>query len=114
MLRRRVAPFVILVVALVGPAAAQRIQVTNYGEMEPVLFPHSEHAERFHCDTCHHPERSEGSHRCGACHRATPEGGTPSMEQAAHGEGDVTGKCRPCHFGPKAKKALECEDCHSG
>ncbi len=97
-----------------GAQGAQRIQVTNYGRKEPVLFSHSGHAERFPCDTCHHPQRSEGAHRCGACHRSEAEGEKPSLEKAAHGEGDPPGRCRPCHFGPKARKPLECADCHIG
>jgi len=91
--------------------AVQEIKVTNYGEMEPVIFNHTRHAEDLGCDTCHHAKGTEGAHRCGACHRGE-DGKTLRFEEAAHK--DKVGRCWPCHLAPKARKPLECEDCHRG
>jgi len=91
--------------------AVQEITVTNYGEMEPVIFNHTRHAEDLGCDTCHHAKGTEGAHRCGACHRGE-DGKTLRFEEAAHKDG--VGRCWPCHLAPKARKPLECEDCHRG
>ena len=91
-------------------AAGQRITVTNYGEMDPVVFDHTRHAEEHGCDTCHHAKGSEGAHRCGGCHRAEGGKGSLRLEEAAHKEG--VGKCWGCHRGPSARKKLDCDDCH--
>ncbi len=92
--------------------AGQKLRPTNYGEMEPVVFDHTKHAEDVGCPGCHHPERSEGSHRCGGCHLAEERSGYLSLEDAAHKEG--VGKCWSCHLKERARHALECEDCHRG
>lgn len=93
-------------------SAGRRIAVTNHGEMDPVVFDHTRHAEEMACDTCHHPSATEGAHRCGACHGPQAAEGAMSLEEAAHKEG--VGKCWRCHQGPKARKRLACEGCHTG
>jgi len=97
---------------LVGAAGAvQEITVTNYGEMEPVIFNHTRHATDLGCETCHHAQRTEGAHRCGACHLGDA-GKNLKFEDAAHKE--KVGRCWACHLAPKARKSLECEGCHRG
>ncbi|MBE0617540.1 MAG: hypothetical protein IH608_06400 [Proteobacteria bacterium] len=91
-------------------AAGQRITVTSYGEMDPVVFDHTGHAEDLGCETCHHAKGSECAHRCGGCHRAEDGSGSLRLEEAAHKDG--VGKCWGCHRGPKARKMLDCDDCH--
>ncbi len=93
-------------------ADGQRITVTSYGEMDPVVFDHTRHAEDLGCETCHHPKGSGGAHRCGGCHRAKDGKGSLRLEEAAHKPG--AGKCWGCHLGPKARKKLDCEGCHRG
>jgi hypothetical protein len=96
-----------------GGASGRRITVTSFGEMAPVVFDHTRHAQDLGCDTCHHPKGTrEGAHRCGACHGPKAEGKAIRFEDAAHKEN--VGKCWACHLGPKAKKKLDCDDCHSG
>lgn len=90
--------------------AKQLLTVTNFGEMEPVVFDHTAHAESFGCETCHHAKRSGGAHRCGTCHTGKAVRKIPTFEDAAHKEG--LGKCWGCHLKEGARKKLECEDCH--
>lgn len=90
--------------------AASELTPTNYGDMEPVVFNHTDHAGRIDCSRCHHNSTME--HRCGYCHKDQERDGVPSLEDAAHGE--ETGKCWGCHRKEKARHALDCEDCHSG
>ncbi|MBI5017854.1 MAG: cytochrome c3 family protein [Deltaproteobacteria bacterium] len=100
---------------VLGPAgvrAGQDVTVTNFGEMEPVVFDHTSHAESHGCDTCHHPKSSGGAHRCGSCHRAQDTKAGMKFEDAAHKEG--VGRCWGCHLKKGARKALECEQCHRG
>ena len=101
--------FALVAAALAG--AAQEITVTNYGEMEPVIFNHTRHATDLGCDTCHHAQYTEGAHRCGACH-VGEDGKTLRFEEAAHKE--KVGRCWGCHLAPKARKPMECEGCHRG
>lgn len=93
-------------------AWGQEIQVTNYGEMPPVILHHGKHADSFTCETCHHPERSGGAHRCGYCHRDEARGKVATLHDAAHKEG--VGKCWACHFKQGARKKLDCDSCHRG
>jgi hypothetical protein len=103
----------ILVTALLASAAAfagQDLTPTNFGKMEPVVFDHTAHAERRDCDDCHHNKGNE--HRCGYCHKVEEQNGVPSLQDAAHREGQ--GKCWACHLKEDVKQPLDCEDCHSG
>lgn len=111
--------FVLALLVLAGALACvafaadgQRITVTSYGGMDPVVFDHTRHAEDLGCETCHHPKGSGGAHRCGGCHRAKDGKGSLRLEEAAHKPG--AGKCWGCHLGPKARKKLDCEGCHRG
>ena len=90
--------------------AGEKLTPTNYGEMEPVVFNHTQHADRVGCENCHHNPNAE--HRCGYCHKAEERDGVPALEDAAHREG--VGKCWGCHLKEKVTRPLECEDCHSG
>ncbi|HSH69567.1 MAG TPA: cytochrome c3 family protein [Deferrisomatales bacterium] len=99
-----------VLVASTAAFAGQNLTPTNYGEMEPVVFNHTAHAGRADCSSCHHTKSQE--HRCGYCHKAEATGDVPSLEDAAHREG--AGKCWACHLKEKAKRVLDCEDCHSG
>jgi len=90
--------------------AKQPLKVTNFGDMDPVVFDHTTHAESFSCETCHHAKRSGGSHRCGSCHEGEASAVAMTFEDAAHKEG--VGKCWGCHFKNGAQKKLECEQCH--
>jgi len=92
--------------------AGDRIAVTNFGEMERVIFDHDWHADELGCETCHHPRELGRSHRCGRCHQAEAEGPVIKLEDAAHKEG--VGRCWKCHLAKGARKSLECEDCHRG
>lgn len=93
-----------------GAADGESITVTNFGDMEPVTFPHTRHTESVDCADCHHPSASGGGHRCGSCHASEGAGGAVSLEQAAHAE--KVGKCWGCHLAKQARKKLECENCH--
>ena len=90
--------------------AGSDLTPTNYGEMEPVVFNHTEHAERVGCPNCHHNPGAE--HRCGYCHGPKARNGVPSLEQAAHRKG--AGKCWTCHLKKGATRPLKCEACHRG
>jgi hypothetical protein len=90
----------------------QEVTVTNFGEIEPVVFNHTAHAEAHGCEACHHPKRATGAHRCGSCHLAQDTKTTMKFEDAAHKEG--VGRCWACHLKKGARKKLECEDCHRG
>jgi hypothetical protein len=91
-------------------ADGERITVTNYGDMDPVSFNHTNHAGQFDCTTCHHPRDTQGAHRCGACHRANERGRAMKIEDAAHKE--KVGKCWGCHLSPTARRPFDCDDCH--
>ena len=95
---------------LVLASDGERVTVTDFGDMEPVTFQHSRHAEDYDCVICHHPNASGGGHRCGACHASEGNGPVVSLEQAAHGE--RIGRCWGCHLSQKARKKFECDNCH--
>ena len=92
--------------------AEQDVTVTNFGEMDPVVFDHTTHAETHGCEACHHVKRSGGAHRCGTCHLEQETKAGIKLEDAAHKEG--VGKCWGCHLKKEARKKLDCEDCHRG
>jgi hypothetical protein len=98
--------------ALGAVPGAHYLVVSNFGDMDAVIFNHTRHAEENDCAVCHHPNRSEGAHRCAACHLDEPNGPVMKIEDAAHREG--VGKCWACHFSKRAQKKLDCDDCHRG
>jgi len=109
-MRRSVVLLATMLLVSTAVFAGSNLTPTNYGEMEPVQFNHTEHAERVGCPNCHHSSGAE--HRCGYCHRPKARNGAPALEQAAHREG--AGKCWACHLKEKAIHPLECEACHRG
>jgi len=92
--------------AVAADAPAGPIQVTNYGKKSVVTFEHAKHKE-VKCEQCHH--KGFDKPKCGECHKAEEEGGSPKFQDAAHAKGK--GACRSCHFDDGAKK-LKCNDCH--
>ena len=109
------AGFMLSMMIVTGAFAAKDVIVLDQGGKQgKVTFTHKKHAEtlKIDCIKCHHTwKKGETSGKlCVDCHKATAEGKTLSMKDAAHKD------CKGCH--DEAKKANKpagptgCTQCH--
>jgi len=93
--------------------AGEPAKVTVKSKKGDVTFDHAAHNKTLKCEQCHHNMKGgdKSKPKCTDCHKAAPDGKTPSSKDAFHNT------CVKCHKGEKAKNAdtkapTSCKDCH--